>query len=75
MDTTTYITGRELRPGDIVVNPYGDAFPITKVRAIGAGRRVTYERKGGKAASFTVPADGLTRVFLPRRSALAGADA
>ncbi|WP_353808905.1 hypothetical protein [Agromyces sp. SYSU T00194] len=71
MEATTYIPGRELRAGDIVVNRYGDAFPVTRVRAIGAGRRVYYERKGGKAASFTVPSDGLTRVFVPRRPDLA----
>jgi hypothetical protein len=59
---TRYVPGNALEVGDVLVNPNGDDFTVTKITHIGHGVRVFYPGSTGKPRSFTIPTDGLARV-------------
>jgi hypothetical protein len=62
----THVQARQLRVGDVLVNPAGSEFTITKVAPIGRGYRVHYLRSGGEAGAFTAAPEAITRVGVPR---------
>jgi hypothetical protein len=62
----THVQVRRLGVGDVLVNPAGSAFTITKVARIARGFRVHYVRSDGEAGAFSAAPEAITRVEVPR---------
>jgi hypothetical protein len=62
----TYVQARQLGVGDVLVNPAGSEFTITKVARVGRGYRVHYVRSDGGAGAFSAAPEAIIRVELPR---------